>query len=78
MDAEDAMLARIDSELYEARRLLARSDVEGARIAAWAALQDAQREGLTPLAEECEDLLRRCVYFEDEHSARARTSPATA
>lgn len=60
MEPEDALLARIDIELYEARKLLERGDIDGARIAAWSALQLAQREQLIALAGESVELIERC------------------
>ncbi len=60
VEPEDVLLARIDIELYEARKLLERGDLDGARIAAWSALQLAQREDLTALACESIELIERC------------------
>lgn len=60
VEPEDARLARIDTELYEARKLLERGDLDGARIAAWSALQLADRERLVDLAREAIELIERC------------------
>lgn len=60
MEPEDAKVARVDIELYEARRLFERGDIDGARIAAWSALQLAEREHFEELAHESAELIERC------------------
>jgi len=60
VEPEDALCARIDTELYQARKLLERGDADGARIAAWAARQLAERDGLPELADDCIVLIMKC------------------
>ena len=60
VEPEDAKVARVDIELYESRKLLERGDLDGARIAAWSALQLADREHLEDLARESIELIERC------------------
>lgn len=60
VEPEDAKVARIDIELYEARKLFERGDLDGARIAAWSALQLADREHLEDLTHESIELIEQC------------------
>lgn len=60
VEPEDASRARVSAELDETRKLLGRGDADGARIAAWAAFQLAERDRLPDLAAECLDLIRQC------------------
>lgn len=60
MEPEDTLFARIDTELYEARRLLERGDVAGAQIAAWAARQLSEQEDQPTFTAECDHVIRQC------------------